>query len=352
MKLMNHERTEFFEKFNDCFIESLSDRLPPERPKDHKIDFIPGSSPPNQPPYRVSLSQEEEIMKQGFELLEKGLSQVREASLRAENAAYAKAITAVQGQLQGKRQERFALGARLQEMEKEESTTRVELDSLLRAFVKNDEVVVYGGTVKENPPVMSFTDKSLQEGEELQRTRAELSMWENNVVRLEQEWLTLLQNSTRYPSAAQCEMELERRLRILSEQLVAKQGQSDTLAEERNSLQLRLTQVTENHRQGIVMDTEGTSNKVKTRKLVPALFSSASENLAQESKSFFRTAILETDPPLLAAVKRVTRQMFEILSTILSSWRHLCSSSAFRCFFILYILILHAVPFVVILSAT
>ncbi|MCO5570112.1 hypothetical protein L7F22_023828 [Adiantum nelumboides] len=278
-------------------------------------------------------------------------SQAREASLRAENAAYAKAITAVQGQLQGKCQEIFSLGARLQEIEKEESTMRVELDSLLRASVENDGVV-YGGTVKENPPVMSFTDKSLQEGEELQRTRAELSMWENKVVRLEQEWLTLLQSSTRYPSAAQREMELERRLRILSEQLVAKQGQSDTIAEERNSLQLRLTQVTENHRQGIVMDIEGTSNKVKTRKLVPALISSASENLAQESKSFFHTAILETDRPLLAAVKRVTRQMFEILSTILSSWRHLCTSSAFRCCFILYILILHAVPFVVILSAT
>ncbi|MCO5612108.1 hypothetical protein L7F22_066370 [Adiantum nelumboides] len=52
---------------------SLPDRLPPERPEDHRIDLIPGSSPPNQPPYRVSLSQQEEIMKQVTELLEKGL---------------------------------------------------------------------------------------------------------------------------------------------------------------------------------------------------------------------------------------------------------------------------------------
>ena len=35
--------------------------------------LIPGSSPPNQPPYRVSLMQQEEIMKQVEELLEKGL---------------------------------------------------------------------------------------------------------------------------------------------------------------------------------------------------------------------------------------------------------------------------------------
>ncbi|MCO5573329.1 hypothetical protein L7F22_027098 [Adiantum nelumboides] len=49
------------------------EELPPKRPEDHKIDLIPGSSPPKQPPYRVSLSQQEEIMKQVSELLEKGL---------------------------------------------------------------------------------------------------------------------------------------------------------------------------------------------------------------------------------------------------------------------------------------
>ncbi|MCO5550838.1 hypothetical protein L7F22_004331 [Adiantum nelumboides] len=54
-------------------VVSLTDRLPPERPEDHRIDLIPSSSPPNQPPYKVSLSQQEEIMKQASELLEKGL---------------------------------------------------------------------------------------------------------------------------------------------------------------------------------------------------------------------------------------------------------------------------------------
>ncbi|MCO5593851.1 hypothetical protein L7F22_047869 [Adiantum nelumboides] len=63
------ERIEFLEKYNDCFTESLPDRLPLERPEDHKIDLILGrlslerpedhktdlilgSLPPNQPPYR------------------------------------------------------------------------------------------------------------------------------------------------------------------------------------------------------------------------------------------------------------------------------------------------------------
>ena len=60
-------------KFENCFADSLPNSLPPPRPEDHTIDLIPGSSPPNQPPYRVSLVQQEEILKQVNELLEKGL---------------------------------------------------------------------------------------------------------------------------------------------------------------------------------------------------------------------------------------------------------------------------------------
>ncbi|MCO5601487.1 hypothetical protein L7F22_055608 [Adiantum nelumboides] len=49
--------------------------LPPERLKDHAIDLVPGDSPPNRPPYRVSAAQQKEIMSQVGELLEKGLIQ-------------------------------------------------------------------------------------------------------------------------------------------------------------------------------------------------------------------------------------------------------------------------------------
>ncbi|MCO5570274.1 hypothetical protein L7F22_023993 [Adiantum nelumboides] len=48
--------------------------LPPSHGEDdHKIELIPGSSPPNRPPYRVSYAQQEEILTQVNELLEKGL---------------------------------------------------------------------------------------------------------------------------------------------------------------------------------------------------------------------------------------------------------------------------------------
>ena len=60
-------------QFKDCFFECLPDTLPLERHEDHAIDIIPGSSPSNRAPYRVSLAQQEEIMSQVKELLEKGL---------------------------------------------------------------------------------------------------------------------------------------------------------------------------------------------------------------------------------------------------------------------------------------
>ena len=41
----------------------------------HRIELIPGISPPNKPPYRVSPSQQEEIMTQVNEILEKWMVQ-------------------------------------------------------------------------------------------------------------------------------------------------------------------------------------------------------------------------------------------------------------------------------------
>ncbi|MCO5578309.1 hypothetical protein L7F22_032149 [Adiantum nelumboides] len=57
----------------DCDV--LLDELPPERPEDHRIVVVPGSSPPNRPPYRLNAAQQKEIVSQVNELLEKGLIQ-------------------------------------------------------------------------------------------------------------------------------------------------------------------------------------------------------------------------------------------------------------------------------------
>ncbi|MCO5568906.1 hypothetical protein L7F22_022608 [Adiantum nelumboides] len=68
------ELFKFLNQFQDVFIDDISGELPPKQgDDDHAIELIPGSSPPNKLPYRVSQAQQEEIMKQVNELVEKGM---------------------------------------------------------------------------------------------------------------------------------------------------------------------------------------------------------------------------------------------------------------------------------------
>ncbi|MCO5574478.1 hypothetical protein L7F22_028263 [Adiantum nelumboides] len=68
------ELSKFLNQFQDVFIDDIPGGLPPKRgDDDHTIELIPSSSPPNKPPYRVSHAQQEEIMRQVNELVEKGM---------------------------------------------------------------------------------------------------------------------------------------------------------------------------------------------------------------------------------------------------------------------------------------
>ncbi|MCO5608354.1 hypothetical protein L7F22_062562 [Adiantum nelumboides] len=68
------ELSKFLNQFQDVFIDDIPGELPPKRgDDDHAIELIPGSSPPNNPPYRVSQAQQEEIMRQVNELVENGM---------------------------------------------------------------------------------------------------------------------------------------------------------------------------------------------------------------------------------------------------------------------------------------
>ncbi|MCO5606851.1 hypothetical protein L7F22_061042 [Adiantum nelumboides] len=67
------ELSKFLNQFQDVFIDDIPRELPPKRgDDDHTIELVLGSSPPNKPPYRVSQAQQEEIMRQVNELVEKG----------------------------------------------------------------------------------------------------------------------------------------------------------------------------------------------------------------------------------------------------------------------------------------
>ncbi|MCO5588403.1 hypothetical protein L7F22_042359 [Adiantum nelumboides] len=65
-------RRAFLHEYVDCFSEALPGQAPPERSEDHSIDLIPSNAAPNKPPYRVSAAQQEKVMTQVNELLQKG----------------------------------------------------------------------------------------------------------------------------------------------------------------------------------------------------------------------------------------------------------------------------------------
>jgi hypothetical protein len=59
-------------EFQDVFPENLPPGLPPERSVDHRIELVPGSDPPNKPPYRLSPAEQDVLKKQLEELTELG----------------------------------------------------------------------------------------------------------------------------------------------------------------------------------------------------------------------------------------------------------------------------------------
>ena len=52
------ELSNFLQRFQEIFTDDIPRELLPTRGRDdHSIDIIPGNSPPNKPPYRVSHTQ-------------------------------------------------------------------------------------------------------------------------------------------------------------------------------------------------------------------------------------------------------------------------------------------------------
>lgn len=58
--------------FHDVFPEELPPGLPPQREVDHRIELVPGSSPPSRPTFRLSATELEELKKQLEELTKTG----------------------------------------------------------------------------------------------------------------------------------------------------------------------------------------------------------------------------------------------------------------------------------------
>ena len=70
------ELANLLREFQDIFKDNIPYEMPPSRGmNNHSIDLIPGITPPNKPNYQVSQAQQEEIMRQASELVDKGVVQ-------------------------------------------------------------------------------------------------------------------------------------------------------------------------------------------------------------------------------------------------------------------------------------
>ena len=61
--------------FRDVFPEELPPGLPPSREVDHRIELVPGSTPPSRPTFRLSATELVELKKQLEELTKAGFIQ-------------------------------------------------------------------------------------------------------------------------------------------------------------------------------------------------------------------------------------------------------------------------------------
>ena len=60
------------DRFQDAMPNALPKELPPKREVDHRIEVVPGCTPPVKSPYRLSVAENAELKHQLNELLETG----------------------------------------------------------------------------------------------------------------------------------------------------------------------------------------------------------------------------------------------------------------------------------------
>ncbi|KAG6556019.1 hypothetical protein Mapa_001959 [Marchantia paleacea] len=260
--------------------------------------------------------------------------QMREDSLRAENEAYAKALAGRQDEAREKAQEAHELQTTMQELEEKEKTLKSDLEKLRAAVAEKDGLSI----LEEVETTASDADRDSLLQNELRQLRSELDMWEVKVAKLERDVASAQQTASRWPSPAQREKELERRLRNLTEQLVTKQAQAESLANERNALELRLEQLNESRRHIQATGTvDGNSKRNKIGR------PSTSHHSGDESK-------LRGLPVRQRASKSVSDNVANVARTMdafsLHAGSHFWRNKLVRSLTVVYILCLHVAAFI------
>ncbi|MED6172599.1 hypothetical protein PIB30_051586 [Stylosanthes scabra] len=156
-------------------------------------------------------------------------AQLREVTLKEENAAYENAISNYENKIKEKIQEADSLRLKLEEMDEMEKKLKTELEHM-QASADANKSWRSDGLKEESKMNPKTEDADVQD--KLESKKKELSSLEDTVQKLERKWAEMQESALKLPSPAQREKALDKQLHGLIEQLALKQAQAEGLLSE------------------------------------------------------------------------------------------------------------------------
>lgn len=183
-------------------------------------------------------------------------AQLREETLKEENAAFENAISNCENKIKEKMEEAELLRTKLEEMDETEKKLRAELENMQsRASVNASQSLISEGWEEENKinnrAGFDADAEALKTTmlEKLDEKKKELSSMEDTVKALEKKWAAVQENALKQPSPAQREKILDKQLHGLLQQLAVKQTQAEGLLEEIHPKEMELERLNAQWRQ-------------------------------------------------------------------------------------------------------
>lgn len=183
-------------------------------------------------------------------------AQLREETLKEENAAFENAISNCENKIKEKMQEAELLRSKLEEMDETEKKLRAELENMQsRTSANAGQSWISEGWEEENKINNKAGFDADAEAlkttmlEKLDEKKKELSSMEDIVEALEKKWAAVQENALKQPSPAQREKTLDKQLHGLLQQLAVKQTQAEGLLEEIHPKEMELERLNAQWRQ-------------------------------------------------------------------------------------------------------
>ncbi|CAK8533288.1 unnamed protein product [Lathyrus sativus] len=199
-------------------------------------------------------------------------AQLREETLKEENAAFENAISTCEDKIKEKLQEAELLRRKLEEMDEAEEKLKTEIENMrLRASENADQSWTVESWEEENKTYTKTGFDADVDGEvsksamldKLEEKKNELSSMEDTVKELEKKWAEVLENALKQPSPAQREKTLDKQLHGLLEQLAAKQTQAEGLLGEIHVKEMELERLNGQWRQ--LQNNNSEANNARSR---------------------------------------------------------------------------------------